>query len=87
MVEIMDILREGIIDIFLETGELAIEPDTRLGDIPEWDSMNVVNLQTYLEKACPVRIPLDLLTEDTTIGELIHFIKSNMEITQDKKKS
>jgi len=85
MVHIIDVIREGIVDIFLETEEMAIEPDTRLGDIPEWDSMNVVNLQTYLEQAYPVKIPLDLLTEDTTIGELVHFIEWNIEQTRDRK--
>jgi acyl carrier protein len=83
MIEIMDVMKEGIIEIFLETGDIAIEPGTRLGDIPEWDSMNVVNLQTYLENTYPISIPLDILTEDTTIGELIHYIEWNMAKVRD----
>ena len=72
-------------DIFPEAGDMAIESDTRLGDIPEWDSMNAVNLQTYLEKRCAVSIPLELLIEDTTVGELIRFMTQNIKKTKDKE--
>lgn len=83
----LDIIKEAILDIFPEAGDMAIESDTRLGDIPEWDSMNAVNLQTYLEKRCPVSIPLELLIEDTTVGELIRFMARNIEKTTDKQSS
>jgi hypothetical protein len=46
--------------------------------------MNAVNLQTYLEKRCPVSIPLELLIEDTTVGELIRFLAQNIENTRKK---
>jgi acyl carrier protein len=79
MVKLFDILKEGILDIFPEAGDMVIESDTRLGDIPDWDSMNAINLQTYLDKNFPVNVPIDLLTEDTKIGELIRFIERNMQ--------
>lgn len=87
MDKLLDIIKEAILDIFPEAGDMAIESDTRLGDIPEWDSMNAVNLQTYLEKRCPVSIPLELLIEDTTVGELIRFMARNIEKTTDKQSS
>lgn len=84
MDKLIDIIKEAVLEIFPEAGNVAIESDTRLGDIPEWDSMNAVNLQTYLEKRCPVSIPLELLIEDTTLGELIRFLAQNIENTREK---
>jgi acyl carrier protein len=85
MDKLFEIIKEAILEIFPEAGEMAIATDTRLGDIPEWDSMNAVNLQTYLEKSCPVSVPLELLTEDMTLGELISFMVRNIKDTKDKK--
>jgi acyl carrier protein len=87
MDKLLDIIKEAILDIFPEAGDMAIESDTRLGDIPEWDSMNAVNLQTYLEKKYAFSIPLDLLIEDTTLGEVIRYIARNIEKTTDKQSS
>jgi acyl carrier protein len=86
MDKLLDTIKEAILDIFPEAGDMAIESDTRLGDIPEWDSMNAVNLQTYLEKRYPVSIPLELLIEDTTIGELIRFMERNMKNKKDRER-
>jgi acyl carrier protein len=87
MDKLFDVIKEAILEIFPEIGDMAIESGTRLGDIPEWDSMNAVNLQTYLEKRCPVSIPLELLIEDTTVGELIRFLAQNIKNTKDKESS
>jgi len=85
MEKLFDIIKEAVLEIFPEAVNMAIDSDTRLGDIPEWDSMNAVNLQTYLEIRCPVSIPLELLIEDTTVGELIRFMAQNIKKTQDKE--
>lgn len=87
MDKLLDIIKEAVLEIFPEAGNMAIESDTRLGDIPEWDSMNAVNLQTYLEKRCAVNIPLELLIEDATIGELIRFLAQNIEKTREKTRA
>jgi acyl carrier protein len=87
MNKLLDNIKEAILDIFPEAGDMAIEPDTRLGDIPEWDSMNAVNLQTYLEKRCAVSIPLEVLIEDTTVGELIRFMTQNIKNIKGKESS
>jgi acyl carrier protein len=87
MDKLLDIIKEAILDIFPEAGDMVIESNTRLGDIPEWDSMNAVNLQTYLEKRCPVSIPLELLIEDTTVEELMRFVVQNKKNTRDKELS
>lgn len=81
----LDIIKEAILDIFPEVGGMAIDSDTRMGDIPEWDSMNAVNLQTYLEKRCAVNIPLEILIEDTTVGELAGFMARNIKNTKNRE--
>lgn len=85
MEKLLDIIKEAIMEIFPEVGDMAIDSDTRMGDIPEWDSMNAVNLQTYLEKRCAVNIPLEILIEDTTVGELARFMRRNIKNTKNRE--
>jgi len=71
MDEIMTKIRNGILELFPDIGSLPITADTLLGEIPDFDSMAAVNLQTFLEANFPLKIPLDMLNEETTIGELV----------------
>ncbi len=75
MEDILRKIRAGILENFPDAAAVAITPETKLGEIPEWDSIAAVNLQTYLQETFPVRIPLDLLTDETAVGELATFIK------------
>jgi acyl carrier protein len=69
-------LKVGIEDLFLEVGNIAVTGETRLGDIPDFDSMAAVNLQTFIEENFKVAIPLDLLGEDTTLKDIVDFIEN-----------
>ena len=75
MSDTLTAIRDGIEEIFPEADEMDITPDTLLGDIPEWDSMAAVNLQTFLDDAFHVTISVDLLSEETSIEELISFVE------------
>ena len=68
-------ITDGIKDIFPEIADAKITADTHLSEIPEWDSIAAVNLQTFLKETFGVEVPLDLMNEDTTIGELATFIE------------
>ena len=68
-------ITDGIRDIFPEIADAKITADTHLSEIPEWDSIAAVNLQTFLKETFGVEVPLDLMNEDTTIGELVTFIE------------
>jgi len=74
MEDILQKIRTGILEVFPDAAAMEITLDTKLGDIPEWDSIAAVNLQTYLQETFPVRIPLDLMSDETTVGELAGFI-------------
>jgi acyl carrier protein len=74
MEETLRKIQAGILDIFPDAAAFEITLETKLGEIPEWDSIAAVNLQTYLQETFPVRIPLDLLTDETAVGELVTFI-------------
>ncbi|MFA5182622.1 MAG: acyl carrier protein [Syntrophales bacterium] len=69
-------LKEGIIDLFPEVERIDVTGETRLGDIPDFDSMAAVNLQTFIADIFNVAIPLDLLGEDTTLKEIVDFIEN-----------
>jgi acyl carrier protein len=66
----------GIQEIFPEMSAADVTPETLLSEIPEWDSIAAVNLQTYLKETFGIEIPLDLLNEETTIGEIVTFIEN-----------
>jgi len=74
MNEIMEKIKEGILDLFPEIGEVPITAEMCLGDIPEYDSMAAVNLQTFLEENFPQKVSLDMLAAEMTLGELASYI-------------
>jgi len=70
MTDTLKKLKTGIEDLFPETEGMVIDGETRLGDIPDFDSMAAVNLQNFIAETFNVTIPLDLFGEDTTLGEI-----------------
>lgn len=69
-------LKESIYEVFPDIDSIAIIPDMKLGDIPDWDSMAAINLQTYLEQHHRISIPEEILGDDTTINEVIQFVET-----------
>lgn len=76
MADTLKKLKEGFEDLFPEADNIAVTLETRLGDIPDFDSMAAVNLQTFIAENFNVAIPLDLLGEDTTIKEIVDLIEN-----------
>jgi len=76
MADTLKKLKTGIEDLFPEAEGLAFSGETRLGDIPDFDSMAAVNLQTFIEENFKVAIPLDLLGEDTTMKDIVDLIEN-----------
>lgn len=76
MIETMRIIEEGIQELFPEADEMELSSETQLEELPDWDSMSSVNLQSYLEQAFSISVPQDFLDEEKTIGELAAFIKA-----------
>ncbi len=69
-------IESGIRDIFPDSLDLELKPDTVLGDLPDWDSLAAVNLQAFLDQNFALSVPGDLLHEELTLQELIDFIKN-----------
>lgn len=63
-------------DLFPEAADLDIGRDTTLEDIPGWDSMSAVNLQTHLATAFGVSLPEEMLSGETSIGDVLDHIQS-----------
>ena len=74
MYDILNKIKSGILDIFPEVGNLPLVAETNLGQIPDFDSMAAVNLQTFLDDIFPLKVPLDMLNEELTLGELAIYI-------------
>ncbi len=80
MVDIFRKIANGIKELFPEAGDMEITLETVLGEIPEWDSMNAVNLQVFLEQQFQVFVPEDLLNGETTLGEVVSFVEEPEKI-------
>lgn len=80
MKEIISQIQVGIQEVFPEAGDTNILPEMTLGEIPDWDSMAAINLQAFLEQQFTVSVPPDLLSEETTIAELVEMIQTPEKI-------
>lgn len=74
MDDVFNDIKEGLLEIFPDIGVMEITSETRLGEIPYWDSMSSVNFQGFLEQRFSVSIPQELLSEEISIKEVISFI-------------
>ena len=74
MQEILTTLRNGIQEIVpVAGGKISLE--TSLADIPDWDSLHSVTLQMFLEETFNMKIPLDLVEGDSTIGDIVNYLR------------
>jgi len=71
MNDVWDKIKTVLEDNLFEIGDILITPETKLGEIPDWDSMAAVNLQILLHETFHVDLPMELLHEFTTFRELI----------------
>lgn len=62
---------DGLRELFPEMEDLAVTGNTRLEEIPGYDSMAAVNLQAYLEEIFRTKVLLEILNGETTISELV----------------
>lgn len=69
-------LIEILCEVFPECGDMAMSHETQLGELPEWDSMAAVNLQTSILQQYQIEVPLELLGDQTTIQEVIDFLRN-----------
>jgi acyl carrier protein len=71
-----DQILAGLREVFPECNEMTLELETQLGDIPDWDSMASVNLQSFLLQQFEVEVPLELMADQTTVEELLAFLQN-----------
>jgi acyl carrier protein len=76
MHEILAKLKDGIQEIMPGAGR-QIVLETTIADIPTWDSLHSVTLQMFLEETFKTSIPLDLVQGDSTIGDIIHYLRGS----------
>jgi acyl carrier protein len=66
----VDAIIDALNDVFAFEQAPALTPDTRLEEIPDWDSMNAVNLQMRLEARLGKSLKGLPITGRMTLGEL-----------------
>lgn len=69
--ELMKKLADCIREVFPEAGAMQIDQETILGDVPGWDSMAAVNFQIQVEEAFGVAVPLEMLSDETSIDDVL----------------
>lgn len=82
MSEVWKIMNEIILDYLFEIGDISITPETKLGEIPDWDSISAVSIQMLIHETFHVELPLELLREDTTLSELIMLVEKSDKISE-----
>jgi acyl carrier protein len=75
-------MKAVLVDNFFEIGDILITPETKLSEIPDWDSMAAVNLQILLHDTFHVDLPLELLHDDTRFNELITLMEQPDKIPE-----
>ena len=80
MNEIMEKIKFGILDLFPDMNESSISAEMLLGEIPDYDSMAAVNLQSFLENTFPLKISLDMLNAKMPVGELVTHIAQHVKL-------
>jgi acyl carrier protein len=63
-------------EVFPECDPAAITSNSRLGDVPGWDSMNSVNLMMELEAAFSVSLADDVLTSQQQVADIGALLRS-----------
>jgi len=63
-------------EVFPECDPAVITDDSRLGDVPGWDSMNSVNLLMELEAAFSVSLVDDVLTSKQKVADIGTLLRS-----------
>jgi len=87
MSSIWNELKKILTEEFLEVDtDKSITEKTKLGEIPNWDSMAAVNFQIIINETFQVDIPLDLFQDDTSFEELIEIIMNPEKIAAAIKK-
>lgn len=72
----MELLRQAIVYVFPEADGSKITPETKLAEIPGWDSMNAVNVLAQIE-ALTGRGDLQLVFgSDLTISQLVEALRA-----------
>jgi len=64
-------ISDYIVELFPEAEGMDLNADTRLEDIPGWDSMSAINFQTRVETAFGVSVPEEMLSGETSIGDIL----------------
>lgn len=67
---------KGLEELFPEYQGKDLSLETVLGEMPEWDSMAAVNLQTFLLQEFEMEVPLELLADETSIQEVIAYLEN-----------
>jgi acyl carrier protein len=67
---------EGLKEVFPEAEGMTFTSESILAEVPDWDSMAAVNLQTYLQQQFEIEVPLELLADEATLDDLVNFIKN-----------
>jgi acyl carrier protein len=86
MNDIWQTMKQVLLDNFFESSDGSITPETKLGEIPDWDSMVAVNLQILLHDTFHVDLPLELLHEDTIFNDLVMLMEQPDKIPAAMKK-
>ena len=60
----------------LEVDVSAVSPDTRYGELPEWDSLMHLRLIGEIEEHYDIELPLENASDIQTLGDFYTLVKA-----------
>ena len=67
---------DGLYEVFPDAQGIELTAASVLGELPDWDSMAAVNLQSYLQQHFDIEVPLELLADETSLEEVAAYLKN-----------
>ncbi len=70
----LKIIREILIDLFVDSELPEFIEDLKMGDLEEWDSLGNFNLILECESRFNVRFPMDAISDWNSIRKILDYV-------------
>lgn len=70
----LKIIREIMLDLFVDSELPECIQDLKMGDLEDWDSLGNFNLILECESRFNVRFPMDALSDCNSIRKILDFV-------------
>ncbi len=70
----LKIIREIMLDLFIDSEIPECIQDLKMGDVDDWDSLGNFNLILECESKFNVRFPVDAISDWNSVNKILNFV-------------